>query len=1434
MAGIFYPGGRAPSSGTGRETVLLSGSPFSTLAALETYSQANPTELLNNSSQVSLAVVTGDPTPENNGTFEWSGANQTYAAGLWVRFSGLDAADVKSLYESNSNTNAFTDADNTTVSMTQALTPNSIPIATTGGLVNGPIRDMGDRLMIDKDTQFPAGSLLLDDILRVSEQTGFIGITNNVTNDQFTVIDGRHNRTTGSFRPNQFFLTAGQSQQVLQSDDSVQITAAEFSFNYTSTLQGQTNIVEFKTYAALTNVRLRVTDTVSGVPFKHIPNRAAWDSETGGINFPTTGDNEYDLGGSELRLSPGREITIEVKADQAGFLGANQTTPYFAVQFQPAEFRGLAFDSQLNPLFNSVTLNQGKITFGNVDGSTDTISSATLDRVFRDFGQGNSGGVITTNSVAGAYYEISDDAKNASAFNITDSLDNDVYFNMDLAKVTEDLTLTITQANSEFSDGTTSLTLRHNHVLIAFCQRDVPTAAPSPTNPNVVYTMQVAVSGSAGPAITPDFENTVIVGANGDDSLDGANFHAMVKTMGRALTLAGSFPTGEHKLIYSVGENSFGNFVNDNSTGNVPNLNVYTPFSTYGSIDLADHATSIVCRRATGGMTIGDQCKVNVDGVVGNTNPSLILFNAELHEATEFKCQRLEATAAFDFSSASSGSHIRIEVDRYDGTDAQLNNMLATIPSGVTVTGWIGDYNFTSVERSKIINLTGSYTAQASDFQDATHVFYRFNNSGQVTFTIPVSVVPNNVTFSVKEVGVGGATHRVLVSAQGGTIDGSTDHLLDQEEAITIHKSSSTNMDIVGDYEFSNNDNNFVTGGSFANNLISLTRSGLSSAFVPLDLNDVNNEVTGLPLVQSISLTGQATTRQTLNLGQLALDWSALSGGKIGLRYYIQTNSQSGFAPDWQSITLDYGSGALVLPFNLNNTVVDGEAVLEVTIPDADYSSVLNVDPTVTIVVDMRGASWSGTFTFIDLYNRELSLIHNDVELIAEAVAQQEIGDIPQRLTNDETRIQNNRDTLNQLKQIIDNLPAQIPASVLSWLINDVSITDVATPVLNPTPYNVELSGDSTQAVFIDANQTSGTNLTAGTMASATTRGQKLLELAQPYSASSVIVHAYDGVSVTTNLVQRINDDLMAIRFVPAIPPGSYTETVRPTPANQVVHDWYDVPGHTPSFAPEADELFFTRNIPDTATTLTINYRYFANGAAGPTISATLANVGGSSNQQYQANLSLPNGGSFHIVVDYLADSGQIRYEAIPTAGAGLFIFDTQVNLSWTRTVTTPGTPATTENVRIGTLTDNQPPIVAFGPSIARTDGNAATMVIYGPDGQVDTGYEYNTLFGNADGGHLAALNTSETQGWYDWTKFTPNTTLLTEFVQRFSQPYAGWFTQDYNHQTVAEFGTQLQVKDDDDNDVKAGSELILKSPNGTYYQLTVANDGTLTTTVVP
>lgn len=72
--------------GGGRESVLVTGSPFADLSALETWSQANPSELLNNETQVATAQVGTSP---NFITYEWIGANGVYSANSWSNSTGL-------------------------------------------------------------------------------------------------------------------------------------------------------------------------------------------------------------------------------------------------------------------------------------------------------------------------------------------------------------------------------------------------------------------------------------------------------------------------------------------------------------------------------------------------------------------------------------------------------------------------------------------------------------------------------------------------------------------------------------------------------------------------------------------------------------------------------------------------------------------------------------------------------------------------------------------------------------------------------------------------------------------------------------------------------------------------------------------------------------------------------------------------------------------------------------------------------------------------------------------------------------------------------------------------------------------------------------------------------------------------------------------------
>ena len=78
---LIGQGGSGGGGGSEAIPLLVSGSPFADEAALDTWSQANPLELFNNSSQYATAVITGDE------TYRWEGADQVYSADSWVQTS---------------------------------------------------------------------------------------------------------------------------------------------------------------------------------------------------------------------------------------------------------------------------------------------------------------------------------------------------------------------------------------------------------------------------------------------------------------------------------------------------------------------------------------------------------------------------------------------------------------------------------------------------------------------------------------------------------------------------------------------------------------------------------------------------------------------------------------------------------------------------------------------------------------------------------------------------------------------------------------------------------------------------------------------------------------------------------------------------------------------------------------------------------------------------------------------------------------------------------------------------------------------------------------------------------------------------------------------------------------------------------------------------
>ncbi len=474
------------------------------------------------------------------------------------------------------------------------------------------------------------------------------------------------------------------------------------------------------------------------------------------------------------------------------------------------------------------------------------------------------------------------------------------------------------------------------------------------------------------------------------------------------------------------------------------------------------------------------------------------------------------------------------------------------------------------------------------------------------------------------------------------------------------------------------------------------------------------------------------------------------------------------------------------------------------------------------------------------------SLIDGSVSYFVYRVTGITVGDVleVERVSNVQVVAwQTDIDQLEHDVQDINNKlehPAlNIPDDVAGILTHDVTITDASGADETPTDYNRSLTGTGAVAIF---NQSPATGVpvsgyiqaNAFSGSSSLSRGQKLFVVRQSaydFTAANIL-RADDGAGTKVNLVDI--DALNAVtvnQFVPGESAGSTVVTVYPTPANQVRQDWYTVAGHTPDFGAEADELFFTRDLPSSSVVLTYRVRYAASGSTGATTSRTLLVGGVDTSDSF--TLTLPDGESFAITVDWQASQRRIRYTATPNArNRDFFIFDTQVGMDYAETRVVPATPDTVRTRSLGTLRLDEPFVFVTRPATVRTTGSTnPNLILVSNLGEIDTGYAYDTLFTNTDAGFVEINDTTATV--YDYVSFIPSQPIMVQFAQRAALPYNGFYTDDHSFETIVDLDTQLQVRNSADDVVNVGEEVILIAPDTTRHRLVVANDGTLSTTLV-
>ncbi|MNQ85852.1 hypothetical protein D3C85_1010280 [compost metagenome] len=127
---------------------------------------------------------------------------------------------------------------------------------------------------------------------------------------------------------------------VAQATDTTNLPDNPLIFDYTVVNTARTNKLKFRTYAAMSNVRIRISQTSNGVTAKYIPSQQAWEEEFGGIEW-VLGDNTYDFGDTPLIFNAGTELEVEIRADNVALKGNASGIPYFTATLQVGEFRDI-------------------------------------------------------------------------------------------------------------------------------------------------------------------------------------------------------------------------------------------------------------------------------------------------------------------------------------------------------------------------------------------------------------------------------------------------------------------------------------------------------------------------------------------------------------------------------------------------------------------------------------------------------------------------------------------------------------------------------------------------------------------------------------------------------------------------------------------------------------------------------------------------------------------------------------------------------------------------------------------------------------------------------------------------------------------------------------------------------------------------------------
>lgn len=188
-----------------------------------------------------------------------------------------------------------------------------------------------------------SGSVRFGDVLTLSEAAGFLAINNHLNGKTYNLLDYPAPRDAASGVPSQFRLIEAEHAFVAQPVFTTQLPNNPLIVPYVVQNTARTNALTFKTYAAMHNVRFRIVKQSNGVTVKYAPNKEAWETETGGLEW-AVGDNTFDFADTPLIFNAGDTIRFEFYATAVTMLGNATGVPYTVATQQLGEFHDVVMD----------------------------------------------------------------------------------------------------------------------------------------------------------------------------------------------------------------------------------------------------------------------------------------------------------------------------------------------------------------------------------------------------------------------------------------------------------------------------------------------------------------------------------------------------------------------------------------------------------------------------------------------------------------------------------------------------------------------------------------------------------------------------------------------------------------------------------------------------------------------------------------------------------------------------------------------------------------------------------------------------------------------------------------------------------------------------------------------------------------------------------